>query len=254
MSDHAIPAVESTIAAPAPATGPRPGAFWAAALGAGLLAGLAAWAGGEAVQGRFRPMVTTVMGPGADEETRKLLAGIAKEAAFAYAILAGAVGLVLGAAGGLARRSARGAAVGGLVGLVAGLAAEGAVAAILLPIAGQHRVELNEGLLLPVMLLGGIWAMVGLAGGLGFGAGLGGRNRVASGAAGGLVGALLGTVGFLVLGAVALPLAEASSPIPITGAARLLARLAVALGAALGAALAIQATAARPPAVPAAST
>lgn len=232
---------------PPPARIAPPGAVWACAIAAGLLAAVAAWAVGEAIEGRFRPVETTAMGPGADEEARKVVAGMAREAALAFAALAGACGLLLGAAGGLARRSARGALAGAATGVVLAVGAEAAAAAILLPIAGAHRAELNEDLLLPLLILGGIWAALGLGAGVGFGVGLGGRDRIVRGAAGGLMGGAVATVLFLLAGAMAFPLAQASSPNPTSAAVRFLARAAVGLGVAAGAAAAVQAGGARPP-------
>ncbi len=95
-------------------------------------------------------------------------------------------------------------------------------------------------MLLPILLLGGIWSAVGAAGGLAFGIGMGGRDRILLGALGGLVGAALGTILYEVLGAMAFPIAETGSPIAATSPTRLLGRVMVTLSAAAGAAIMIQ--------------
>ena len=78
----------------------------------------------------------------------------------------------------------------------------------------------------------GIWAAVGAAGGMAFGIGVGGRDRILRAAVGGLVGAALGAVAFELIGAVFFPMAETPKPVSESMVTRLLARLLVAVPAA----------------------
>src|SRR3982751_1121884 len=49
--------------------------LWLTSLAAGLIAGVAAWLGGESIRGVFQPVETTAMGALADAEARAVLAG-----------------------------------------------------------------------------------------------------------------------------------------------------------------------------------
>lgn len=205
----------------------------------GLLAGVIAWIGGEMFFGKFDPTLTleasldgTMLGmqDAADTRTSALL----------YGILGGTIGLVLGIAGGLARPSTRSAVIAGIVGLVVGGTGGYLVSLGVVPHHHRHYDPDSEDLLLPLMIHGAIWATAGVAGGLAFGLGLGAHRRLPAIILGGLVGALLGTAFYEVIGAIAFPLANTVEPMAQQSGARFLACAAVALGTALGAWAALQ--------------
>src|SRR5262249_32114368 len=96
----------------------------------------------------------------------------------------------------------------------------------------------------------GAWSVVGAAGGLALGLGLGGLGQALRAGLGGLLGAALGATAFEAVGALAFPTEETDQPISKTWVTRLIARVLVAVLAAAGAAVALQAgrRAGRPPA------
>ena len=179
-------------------SGPAPspaGRLSAWALGAGLLAGVVAWLVGETTVNTFRPkMVTTDTPVGrmtaapADEVVRTDV----KNAALAFAVQGACLGLVLGLAGGLARGSARTGAAAGLAGAVLGAAlALGASAALQQVYYRNLQLDqVDQDLVVPMLVHGGIWGAAGLAGGWAFGMGLwGGWSSTIRAAIGGLAGA-----------------------------------------------------------------
>src|SRR5215211_422032 len=75
---------------------------WAAALVAGVAAGVVAWLGGEAIRGTFQPVErSAAAGPALDETERLIKLGLTKEATLAFVMLGAALGLAGGLAGGL---------------------------------------------------------------------------------------------------------------------------------------------------------
>ncbi len=114
-----------------------PGGPVAVILAAGVIAGLAAWLGGEAcrdlIKGRrhavnSRGIILNVVSP-RDQDIAD-----ARNAGLAFAWLGAVLGAILGAAGGLARRSGRAAMAAAGVGLVAGAVACAAVSMAVLPL------------------------------------------------------------------------------------------------------------------------
>ncbi len=236
--------------------GPRPGGgrLVALALGAGLVAGVASWLIGEAALETFRPaqVPTVIMGQNVlrvDFHDRSR--ADRNNALLAYGALGSAMGLALGAAGGLARGSVRSAGSAAAFGAIAGAGASVAAAALALPFYFRALdvapEELSRDVVLPLLVHLGAWSAAGLAGGLALGIGLGtagraGTARAARTAAGGMVGAAIGTVLFELLGSLAFPEAKTGAPISGSWATRLIARLAVAALASLVAAAVAEGT------------
>ncbi len=79
-------------------------------------------------------------------------------------------------------------------------------------------------------------AVMGLAAGLGFGLAIGGRGRAGLGAIGGVLGAILGVVGFEVACGMLLPPEQEALAIPETAGLRATAAIVTCLAVALGAA------------------
>lgn len=223
-------------------TRPAPRALWGWALAAGVLAGLASWAGGERIFGAFGATPQAVTGrlsqsPEVTERSaREQVVAHTKEGAATYGNLGAATGLALGLAAGLSRRDVRASLVAAGAGLVLGGAA-GAVAGLgMVRVFYQNEDLFSHSLIYPMLAHGAVWSAIGVAGGMAFGIGLGGRGRIARAASGGLLGAIGATVVYELTGALAFPLARTHFPIPESPATHLLAHLAVSLLVAAGAA------------------
>jgi hypothetical protein len=215
--------------------------FWAAALAAGLAAGLLSWLGGEAVYGLFDPpseLVNSVNLARSSELAAAQMIALIKNAIAAFRVLGAVLGMVMGSAGGAARRSLRAGAIAAAFGLVVGGALGFGMSLVLVPVAARDLVMLYESLGFALLIHGGIWSVLGAAGGLAFGAGLGSRSLALRAAVGGLAGALLGTLIYDLLGAVIAPLAGTGAPLSTSLGMRLLARVCVCVPATLGAAAA----------------
>jgi hypothetical protein len=231
--------------------------FWPLVLAAGLLAGAASWKAGEFALERFAPTLELTREQAAsralaDAELRRQRrqSGL-WIASFTYGVLGGALGVVLGAAGGVARRSLSTGLAGAAAGLIVGGATAAGAAILLVPIYRARletaAAQLTHDLGLPLLIHGGIWIPVGIAGGLALGMGLGGWRTIVRAITGGAMGALLGTLVYEFAGAVVFPTAETMHPISLQPASRLLAHLCVAILTAAGAAFAVSAVSARKP-------
>jgi len=226
-----------------------PTRLWLWALAAGLVAGLAASVGGEAVFGRFQPVV--VRPANWDQispyEKPDIVSAIlrretpvaeSKNAAAAYGLLGAVLGGAMGLAAGLARRSTGAAFSSALAGVFAGGAIGAAMSAAMVPVFFRI-VDPDSGLLPPLLVHSGIWAPIGAAAGLAFGLGLGGPRMILLAAIGGLAGAALGTMAYEVVNSLAFPNALQDKPIPGEAPSRILADFCVAIFTALGAALGV---------------
>jgi hypothetical protein len=215
---------------------------WALALTAGVIAGFASWLIGETFRGRFNPPVAAASGPRASAEMKARFVGEAQaaatlEASFAFGALGAVLGLTLGLAGGFARGSARAAWIAAIVGPILGGAAGAGISRALLPIYFRILDPDHGDLILAILIQGGIWPVIGAAGGAAFGIGLGDRGRAVRASLGGLLGALAGVLVYEMVGAVVFPLEGTSSPLSATWGTRLFARLALTTSASAGAAM-----------------
>src|SRR5205814_1911460 len=133
------------------------------------------------------------------ETERRMRISRDRAAALAYGGLGMVLGLALGAAGGLVRRSAIAAIAAGVAGLVLGGAAGAGATLTLLPSYHAARAaapdeEVTNDLTLALRTHGGIWIAIGAATGLALGLGLGGGARIARATFGGILGAALAAV------------------------------------------------------------
>jgi hypothetical protein len=213
---------------------------WVLALTAGLISGFASWLIGETLHGRFRPVEAT-SGARASAEMKARSVAEAKaaeafEASLAFGSLGAVLGLTLGLAGGSARGSARAALIAAIVGSFLGGAAGAGMSRVLLPIYFRILDPDHGDLTLAILILGGIWPVIGAAGGAAFGIGLGERGRAVRALLGGLLGALAGVLVYEIVGALVFPLDKTSNPLSATWGTRLFARLAVTTFASAGAA------------------
>jgi hypothetical protein len=219
---------------------------WSLIIGAGILAGLAGFCVGEASETHIRPdlnLPEEIMRSSSQkplEIERRM--GIARDhrTALAYGGLGLFLGLALGAAGGLTRRSARAAIVAGLTGLVLGGVAGAVTTRGVLPYYHSVRAKASDedktnDLTLALMTHGAIWGAVGAAAGLALGMGLGGVGRTARASLGGILGAFLGAVIYEFVGAIFFPYDQTFRPMAYAVAPRLLAHLGVAVCTAIGA-------------------
>ncbi len=220
----------------APPAMPTFGSLMAAAIMAGLAAGLVSWLIGETVVNAFQPpyRAQNVMGHTILTATRQeRSAADLKNATLTFAILGSVLGAALGLAGGLVRKSTWTGLMSSLVGLMVGGVLGAGTSLAVLPVyfttLEQAEEELSRDMMLPLLVHGGIWAACGLAGGMAFGIGLGaGRTSVIKIALGGLIGGLLGAVLYEVIAATSFPTDKTTSPLPTIWIARLLARVLVA--------------------------
>ncbi len=168
-------------------------------------------------------------------------------AAYSFGALGGLLGLGLGLAGGLGRRSATGALLGALVGAGLGLAAGVLPPFLLMPMAHMRREELLRDPALGFGIHLGLWAPLGAMAGLAYALGRYGvsARHLVMGLMGGLIGATLGTLVYDIIGAVVLTLHSTQNPFAATQPVdtkwlptRLLCLGCVAIGSAIGAVLA----------------
>ena len=144
--------------------------------------------------------------------------------------------MVLGLAGGLARRKAS----GGLVRhrwRAAGATAAAGGRTGLLPVYFRNVDPQGNELTYPLLTHGGIWAAAGVAAGLALGLGAGGQGRWIRCAVGGLLGGVFAAMFYDLIGAVVFPLDKTSQPVSHTAVTRLFAQFSVAVFVAGGAAL-----------------
>jgi hypothetical protein len=221
------------------------GRAWALVLAAGLLAGLAGFGIGEAAPALAPPdfdLPQEIRASMKKNEEIERRMGISRDraATLTYGGLGMLLGLGLGVAGGLVRRSATAAVAAGLAGLVLGAAAGAGATRAVLPYYHAARAAAGDenktnDLALALMTHGAIWTAVGAAAGLALGLGLGGGGRIARAVIGGILAALLAAAIYEFAGAIIFPIAETFRPMAVAPAPRLLAHLSVALWVAVGA-------------------
>ena len=228
-----------------PKKGPGRVLFWVCLVSAATCAGLVAWAAGEMTLNFFRPTPREI-GSGVaaytpTDNTPYLLAKrrvAIQNAALHYGILGASVGLALGMAGGSLRPSVKNAVACALGG--ASACGAGAVIAslALVPVFFNYYHHDQPSLLLPVLIRGAIFVVIGSMAGLSLALGLGWKFSaapMARVALAGATGAVCGAIANEVVYALAFPLARSESPIPSEPASRLLAHLVVAVSIAIGA-------------------
>jgi hypothetical protein len=190
-----------------------------------------AWLVGESTRETFKPKLVTMntpVGRMTAAPAHDVLRTDKLNASLAFAELGACLGLALGLAGGLARGAPRAGIVAGLAGALLGAALALGASVVLQPVyyGSLQLDQVDQGLVVPMMVHGGIWGAAGLAGGLAFGLGLRGKwSSIAWAAAGGLVGALLAAFLFDVTAAMAFPKAATTRPLSLTSESRLMAKM-----------------------------
>lgn len=206
-------------------------------LAAGVAAGLAAFALGEATYGIIparRVMLRTIGAVALQVTPETQTTADVRNAALAYVLQGALLAGFLGAAGGIARRSTAAAIGAGFLGAILGAGLAAGVSLASLRAFGQARVHHSDyDMAISILMHGTIWGLTGAAAGLALAIGLGvGPRRLAAGALLGFVGAALGALAFDILGAGLFPLAETGEPVSLTWPSRLTARLLVAVATA----------------------
>ncbi len=175
-------------------------------------------------------MGNTIMEP--NDATNAVAA--TRNGAVTFGVLGLCLGASLGIAGGLARRSSGGALAGGLLGAILGLASGAGVSWVLLPRFIAVRDEyFDYDLFISMGMHGLIWGLLGAAGGVAFAVGLGRYRLSAWLLFAGFIGAILGALGYDIIGAVYFTRANTDDPISGTWQTRLLASLLATLGPAV---------------------
>jgi hypothetical protein len=215
--------------------------IWRWALPAGLLAGLISGIAGEKIYGAFDVTPEASSGTSQSPEfvarvNQVRLTSSQNEAATTFAVLGGTLGLALGLAGGLARRNFGAAILAACIGLVLGGACGAFAGRGMVPIFFRNEDPLSSDLVFPMLVHEAIWTPLGLVAGLAFGIGLGGWGRMVRATAGGMLGAICGTIVYELAGAVAFASDKSHYPVSASIGSRLLAHLVVALFIAAGAA------------------
>jgi len=210
------------------------------ALGAGIIAGLLSWAGGEATYDRFKISDAMVYPPnfekvGGYERTalRSRIVGEARvvverrRTATAFGLLGLFLGLALGLVGGLAGGSLRTGIRCATGGGVLGAAVAVSLSVILVPLFFRYK-DPESGPLALFLTHAAIFAGIGAMCGWDLGWALGGRLAMVRTLLGGLAGALLGTFVYETASSLVFPLLSTDEPIPTEWVPRLMAHLAVA--------------------------
>jgi hypothetical protein len=205
-----------------------------------MLAAVAAWLAGERTYNFFRASLAASENFRDPTGLNQEMPGVnARNGALTYGALGGLLGLALGLAGGLVGRSPGRAALGAVAGLILGTAAGALPSLVIMPWQWAHRNDdpASLDLLAPLLIHLGLWSAVGLAAGLAFGIGsqLSRPVRVLEAALAGLVGAMVGTFVYEIVGAFLFPADHTVDPFPGTSGMRLLARLCIAGFVGLGA-------------------
>ncbi|WP_422922927.1 hypothetical protein [Singulisphaera sp. PoT] len=210
---------------------------------AGAAAGLASWRVGEWAQAYFAPTfemskeLSSNAVSSAQEIGRQKRLAVQQVASAAYGSMGAVLGLLLGACGSPWRGGLR-RVIAAMAGAVLGGTLCWLCTRLMLGIYWRAFMEsathLSHDVLFPILIHGGMWAGAGLGAGLAFGLGGEGWKSPAIAALGGIVGAILGTLVFDVLGGIAFPLASTTNPIPATANARLLVHMSVCLMSAVG--------------------
>jgi MFS family permease len=216
---------------------PAPAAvwLWAAALGGALVAGLLAWEIGEKTYNYYQPSPESRRSRyDFSRLNREQAVADRKNAAIAYGTFGALLGMFLGASGGIPRRSIASVLSAAAAGLLLGVLGGALAAYVLTPFFSQFYSDRDPSLLLPVLLRGGTFAVIGILVGLTFGLARGGLADAMRSATGGLLGGLLGIIVFEAANAHFFPMERNDNMIPNAMLTRLICYLSVAVCLALG--------------------
>lgn len=212
---------------------------WIIVILAVIVGGIASVAVLEAVLAAYKQTFMTVTQPypTSDDMVRITKARI-ESGTLSYGFTGALVGLMLGLAGGISRKSVKAAAVAGLLGLLIGGLVEGSTSRLALWLIYMKFDPQAEDILPSLLSHQALWDVVGLTGGLALGLGLGGPGRWWKTAIGGMIGAALAAVVFEFVGALVFSTHGTHQPVADSLETRIMAHLLIPLGSAIGAVLA----------------
>jgi hypothetical protein len=232
---------ESGADAPAVAAGavPRP---WLATgtMLAAIAGGLVAWLVAETRPMHVEPRKVAMVTMGARHEGATAETSNTATIATAvrqYGAFGACLGLALGAAGGLGGHSLKRGLSAAILGAVLGAAAGAGVSFGGVPLFIRFRDSFPLSLdLVPSFLLhGAVWGAIGVASALAWGFGVGdGKAHLVRAALGGVLGVLVGTAAFEMLGAAFFATDETAEPVSTSAVSRLAARMLVSTFTGLG--------------------
>ena len=202
-----------------------------------LVAGFVAWGLGEKTFDYYRPSAKGRDPRDFSALNRAKRIADQKNTAIAFAAFGAILGMLSGATGGALRGSIPGGATAALAGLLLGGIGGALVSYQVAPIFAQFYSDETPSLLLPFLVRGAIWGVVGMAAGLALGWGWRGLPGIPGMLLGGMVGGVGGTVAFEVLNALLFPADRNDAVIPSSTQSRLLAYVFVSVGVAIGAIL-----------------
>ncbi len=234
-----------TEAAATPARGTTRIPLWFPALGAGLVAALLAWAGGEAIYPAFHyedeavyPANYKTLGGYQKEAMDSKIQTLARGAADRkrVAVSLGWLGFVLAGSlawiGGRSVRSFRDRVIGVVVGGSIGAVSGAVLSWVVVPYFYRYQ-DPDSGLIVLFLTHAAIFAAVGSSSGLALGLGMGDRSRLGPAILGGCLGALVGTMAMEATTSLAFPLMRTFEPIATQGVARGLSYACVAVSTAV---------------------
>jgi hypothetical protein len=208
---------------------------WLFAIGSAVLGATLGWLAGDEMARRL-PWKEHIQAAGENGRDRGEVRGLLelqneaerKNAVVAMGFLSGILGMMLGAGGGLARKSNPLATLGGGTGLVLGAAVGTAVPWILVPVF-YRSIRQPPNLTLPLMIHTCMYSAIGSIAGMALGIGLKGSAGAVKGFVAGAMGAALGSLVFNTVHTIAFPLEWDFSPMPGHTTSRMIAHLCVAL-------------------------
>jgi hypothetical protein len=216
----------------------RYGRAVALALSAGVLAAICSSFAGELILNRYQSdLVPTIQAQPSAGAILRLNAARLYSATFTFATMGGFLGVALGLAGGLTRRSLIGSTTAAIAGLVLGAAVAALVARFLVSSFLSRYDPQSGDLLLPLLTQGAIWSSIGASAGLAFGIGFGGQRRWQGTLLGGLLGAAAAAIVYQLAGALVFATSHTDQPLATSSAARALAQFLAAIFSAAGAGL-----------------
>ena len=212
---------------------------WMLVLAASVIASAGSWLFVEGLLHAYKASFEPISKPyPSAEDIERITRARIVSGTLAFGATGGLLGLMLGLAGGVSRGSIKSAALSGMTGLLLGGLAEAGVAWLTLSIIYKKLDLQSEDMLQTLLCHEALWAVVGVAGGLAFGLGLGGRGRWWRAAVGGLIGAALATVVYEFVGALAFATHGTHQPHGDSMVTRALAQVLVPFGTAIGSILA----------------
>lgn len=180
-SDHTFPASPGNSPRSVP-PGSEPSAVGTSrlmvfCLVAGILSGTASLLAGEAIMHHYREdlLPPVKYNPSHEEIVRWHNARLYCATA-SFAAMGGFLGLAMGMAGGLARRSIFRGASAAIMGLLLGTIVAASASVLLVPIFYKKHDPQSGDLIFPMLTHGAIWSLVGAIGGLSFGLAWGTRS------------------------------------------------------------------------------